>query len=400
MQERKDISLSISLNDFSCPITTQLFLDPRQVVPCGHLFENDAIRQWKEESDECPCCRKKIKHIYLAPPYFYRQFTELLEKNPHLHDERYFNLETFSNLLDEEKENSIAFKKIIQLLKNSDKHLNQVPDENILEGTSALTWLVGTDLGIKILKNDAELRAKISSNGLNRKELGDDNGATPLTWMVRDEKGMEILIKDANLRQKITAEGLNSVSQEKECIGQTPLAIFANNNIGIQLLMDDIQLRKKITKEGLNSYILEGENSGLSAVSLLAKSKLGIELLFHSSILTSLITEEGLNTPQQNGISATYELLKSEQGRKLLAEVGKLRKLISIDALHRMVTDGPDEGKSAAFWLKKQGKKLLSVDPELRKKLHDKKRKMLNPFFEKVKSKIFHSDMVEVKKLR
>lgn len=50
------------MND-RCPISHELFLDEdqvRQIIPCGHIFNNTEINTWLERNLHCPVCRCDI----------------------------------------------------------------------------------------------------------------------------------------------------------------------------------------------------------------------------------------------------------------------------------------------------------------------------------------------------
>ena len=50
------------MND-RCPISHEVFLDEdqvRQIIPCGHIFNNNEINTWLERNLHCPVCRCDI----------------------------------------------------------------------------------------------------------------------------------------------------------------------------------------------------------------------------------------------------------------------------------------------------------------------------------------------------
>lgn len=48
------------LKEFECPITKEIFFNPVAAHPCGHLFEEEAIKTWALNNNKCPCCHKVI----------------------------------------------------------------------------------------------------------------------------------------------------------------------------------------------------------------------------------------------------------------------------------------------------------------------------------------------------
>jgi hypothetical protein len=49
--------------DLICPISHELFLEPTQVFPCGHIFNRLAIENWRNLRNNCPLCRGVINSL-------------------------------------------------------------------------------------------------------------------------------------------------------------------------------------------------------------------------------------------------------------------------------------------------------------------------------------------------
>jgi hypothetical protein len=195
------ISIRISLADFICPISEQIFFNPIQAMPCGHFFEEEELKGWEEKNDTCPYCREKIEEKFPTPPYFNRQLTELLERNPKLYDECYFNVETFSknfSAYDEKKIESKPFKKMLHVLENSSVHFN-----------NALPLLMKKPSGMVLLTNHPALRQKITAKSLN-KILDPESGISVLYLLAESAEGRKLLINDGRLRSLIEIETLHA----------------------------------------------------------------------------------------------------------------------------------------------------------------------------------------------
>ena len=60
--------------DNKCSICLQEYNNNKTILLCGHIFHSNCISTWKQRSDTCPICRKKIlikrnfqkKHIFLS----------------------------------------------------------------------------------------------------------------------------------------------------------------------------------------------------------------------------------------------------------------------------------------------------------------------------------------------
>lgn len=77
--------------DFNCPLTYKLMLDPWKTFPCGHTFEKVPLQVWQKfqtasnQSDisSCPICKTDIK--YIAPNHdVAKKISLIIDKNPEL----------------------------------------------------------------------------------------------------------------------------------------------------------------------------------------------------------------------------------------------------------------------------------------------------------------------------
>lgn len=46
-----------------CPITGLPMVNPVVVTPCGHRFEEGAIKKWVNAGKTCPCCREGVTSL-------------------------------------------------------------------------------------------------------------------------------------------------------------------------------------------------------------------------------------------------------------------------------------------------------------------------------------------------
>jgi len=437
MQERnpsdnKNFSFTIPIEDFICPITSQVFFEPNQAMPCGHIFEMEAINKWRNTSVSCPCCRQPIDAIYPAPSYFKKLFKEFLEKNPKFENERYFNFETFENAF----QNNGNIQPYLDLFKVATKQFNSPSEEKKSEGLTPLALFAKNERGFNLLITEPKLRENITEEGLNTAiKVGDDRGIAALYWFTIPKNIHRILVNDEKFRSKITSDGLNSVFEEEgplqgvspifalcttvsgrkvlkendalrakissfglnhvvlgeSYVGDSAVNYLAGSDDGIEILINDLLLREKITPEGLNSYKLLGEDAGVTTVSWLILSDLGIELLSQDENLLKKISAEGINMAEQGrdkDASAIYWLLATAKGREIFARDKRIRSLISEEALHRMVSEGHNAGLSPAYWLKSFCQDVLIGDYILKMKYHREGRFPLDNFFKDSKIKV------------
>jgi hypothetical protein len=248
----KETTITLSEDEFTCPISGQIFLYPVMTHPCGHLFEEESINAWQNKNEDkekttCPNCSEHINGFFPAPPFFNSAFNQFLKENPSLQDERYFNLQSFSSCLLDEKRNPDKLKKMINLLKNSEKQMNTALDETGRCITAACC-LVATDYGLNLLLRDEALRNKIQSDGLNSiNEEKKYRGISAAYLLTRTEKGRQLLSTDARLRAMLTKETLNAVVEtEGSEKGKSAAYWLINTPEGLRLLKQDPDLRDKI----------------------------------------------------------------------------------------------------------------------------------------------------------
>jgi len=314
-----------------CPITQQIFFDPVASFPCGHVFEREAITEWRATKNECPCCRKSITGLCESP--IINDFVELaVTANPQLQNDRYFKMKILETALHEN--NKIKLDKLIKILKSSD-YLNAISEEKGFIGESAITELTARPMGRLALSNDETLREHINEKGLNAVLLqeGPWRGTSALYWLAAKPEGRALFTKDEKLVAKITAEGLNSIRQEGLNRGTSALYWLAGSREGWTLLSKDEKLVAKITAEGLNS----------------------------------ILKDDGCD----QGTSALYWLTANPEGRKLLLKKNHLVNLINIDTLMTVIPDGPNKGTSAYQCLREteEGKENLKNNPMLQLKI-------------------------------
>jgi len=394
---------SMTFDDYICPITAQYFFDPQQVLPCGHIFESQAIQQWLKDTPEnqCPCCREKITKIFPAPHYFKKHYAELLEKKLDLHGERYFDWGSFIASLAIETE----FNKYIELFKKSVSHLNAIQDEKKSDKHSVLSILAENQKGREILEQlqnnlipdalnhvniygesaiyflikfnssivmNPYFYEKISEESLNGILTRKDESSI-LFLLTQSEKGRELLIGQPKLRSKISEEALNHVITAGPFKGSSPLFELLQTKEGLALIKNDAELCAKISADGLNSIIESGENLGISAVYWLTNTEENIEFLTQQPVLRAKISRKGLNatfqTGENQGVSPLFCLTKFENGIKLLEDDAKLREKISILAFNSVILQGETPGVTAfyqmvmsddGFEILKKDKKLLA----------------------------------------
>jgi hypothetical protein len=368
----------LTLSDISCPITGQIFFDPVKVQDCKHIFESEALADWRKINNTCPCCRQSITGLEPAPAVFTERFHATLEKNPELHEERYFNLQTLHDLLHEDDADEDRLNKMVELLRYATSHLNAILPDNNPDGMTAVYALAGSRKGVAYLAMDSLLRDNINSAGLNTPAQGGRfAGYSAVTWLMA-ERGKKVLFMDPVLRSKITPQGLNTAGR----VGEHPAMSGAGwgllTETGHKLLATDPELCTKINAERLNTplgRIPNGENAPSTGVTYLLRDEFGVKLLLKSVALRSKISAVGLNAKvymKPAGSTTAMELADSEAGIKLLALSPGLRKKMSSQNLNGIVESGEWKGCSAVRSLVRgdNGISLLLSCPRFRKKIN------------------------------
>ncbi len=361
------VAMDVQLASIICPITNEIFFEPKMAVPCGHTFEYDSIKKWKAAKNSCPCCRKKIEKLIDAPPLLIEMLENILAKYPHLQNQRYFSLDILHRAVTAKDSNKLD--KIIVFLLLMEDRINFI-EKN---GDSVLRGLSKNSVGAAALERHDKLRAKLNVDSLNNSSnVEGHEGTTTLAWLVCYNAGLESLIKDEVFRAKITPYGLNNIITGSVDRGTSALYWLLISKAGVQMLCWDKELCAKVTEEGLNSIQLEkrpnaDRNTGLSALFYLIFNEEGLELLREDTVLRGKITAKGINAVCRDtnlqGQSPVYVLVQSQRGRDLLNMDEDLRKLIKIKTLYTKVI-GSD--KSAADCLREtlDGIELLKkLDP-------------------------------------
>ena len=56
-------TVNASQEDWNCPITHDIMLEPVKASPCEHVFEKNAIEVWRKTSNTCPLDRGTIEEL-------------------------------------------------------------------------------------------------------------------------------------------------------------------------------------------------------------------------------------------------------------------------------------------------------------------------------------------------
>jgi hypothetical protein len=356
---------SLTFDDYICPITAQFFFEPKQAVPCGHFFESDAIEKWMATERRCPCCREEITKTFSVPPNFKKTYTEILEKKPDLHGERYFNKTLFMLA----KDNENQFNKYFELFKHSENYCNEIDDDKRSARSSVLAILAESKKGMELICHDEKFREKITAPSLNHANL---YGESALYFVTKFS--CQLLEEDPTLSAKITEEGLNSIITRN---GQEHSALYwlTKSPIGRRLFINNAELRAKIQADAFNHVIQSGPEHGYSPAFQLMKNAEGMELLKNDPVLCAKITAESLNSlivnGEYRGLTPVYWWMSSENHFNFLIENPSLYKKITAQGLNGIWQVGENKGISPVFWLTKfeKGRELLEKDEKFSEKI-------------------------------
>lgn len=252
------------------------------------------------------------------------------------------------------------------LSKITSESLNNIFQEGGRLRTNLVTAL-GRHLGLKLIIENKEFRAKITPQILN--DICPDCDRTLLSQLM-NEPGIEVLIEDEQFRSKIMPRGLNYISRKRPNCGISALTALTGFSRGRELLVKDKELQLKITEEGLNCAPSEGSFRGLSALMFLAINN----LLGNCSIdISSKITSAGLNRisqqPSTRGRSPLSFLINTA-----LIEDKEFRSKITAEGLNYFCKSFPDRGKTALTSLLStaKGREIFFEDKELQSKISSK----------------------------
>jgi tetratricopeptide (TPR) repeat protein len=91
----RSLTTKTKFDDFTCPLTKQIFLQPAMASPCGHIFERSAVKSRRK----CPSCKHKII-VLVDLPFFKKEIEQRLQKeDPNVRLNQFLSEELLEELL-------------------------------------------------------------------------------------------------------------------------------------------------------------------------------------------------------------------------------------------------------------------------------------------------------------
>ncbi|HSW93823.1 MAG TPA: hypothetical protein VLJ15_05630 [Gammaproteobacteria bacterium] len=279
------------LKDLSCPITLQIFYDPVSVIGCGHLFEWEAVQEYREQSENdppCPLCKQHSLHNVSSALDVIDQIEALIREYPALQNDRYFTLEKLHKTL--MKGNTAELEKLCAILKSS-RHMDAESAVEELAGVSPVAMLALNPQGKMIIENDHDFRANITSESLNRViQTGPCRGISAVMVFAADCKDRpSLIVRDPVLRAKVTREGLNTCIPAGLERGTSALFYVTSTREGRQVLLEDEAFAGLIQVETLMRVIPGEPYRGQSAYLNLIQTPEGQEFFSRQPALSAAI---------------------------------------------------------------------------------------------------------------
>lgn len=377
--------------DPRCIITSAILFKP-VVTGCGHVFEKEAIEQWKATKPKCPCCNGLITSLAPAPASVLQAVDAYLSKKP---GELYYS----DGMLDQAmvEQNPKEIKKLIQFFIANPGALNKISENNMnpsKRGNYLPIFRLASRDGGELLLDNANLRNAIDSNALNYIVPGEDESV--VFWLTAKPEGQQWLIKDAKLRDKIEAKALNQiVSAEGIDKNRSPVFYLLATEEGRKLLLNDAVLRNKISGATLNAALnhvisSKDEFNGKTLLTMLSQYQTGQQLLLETEI------QNKLSLTNLKQILAAQEKTKNKLENSIVKAVNAKSKSLSSGVSKSMRTvpfQSPQFAKLGGFF---QTKNLVELKQNVKTKSGENVGKATNthlPALHRVPSGMFSSPL-------
>lgn len=233
------VVINCDLADFTCAITGQILFDP-VVTHCGQHIERSASAKLQR----CPCCNERDTKFNDSSAFFKTALQKMIQQY-RLHNDVYFDLEGFKQVVAKGKLNTPQGVRFLTLLQNAPSHLNtkevirtetqvthpaylEIPEVNVTEtqGKSPIEILAETIEGRDLLRKKLRItsasatvtsgsdeyffgNAKISAESLQIQI----NGKTIREWLSITTAMELALNEEQEARQAIDAEAQTTYRQ-------------------------------------------------------------------------------------------------------------------------------------------------------------------------------------------
>ncbi len=114
------------LGNYLCTITREYpFINPVEIIPCGHLFDERALdRALQDQPNTCSCCRGIVES---KRPLSHREMTNFayfLSQHPESYQEVHFNLDYFKEIVQQNKLKEPIGERFLTVLEHATNYLN------------------------------------------------------------------------------------------------------------------------------------------------------------------------------------------------------------------------------------------------------------------------------------
>lgn len=321
-----------------CSCTQQIFFKPVS-VNCGHIFEEEFIKDYiaKSEKSKCPECREHINIEGLRRVYKLEEIIEnFLLHNPRYYSEQYFPGQTISNFVFKNKITELVNffkpcpKRINETLSSNEIVLNLAVRLNREEMVQALLHHFKNEIDINAVNNvvnktqiqtQTPLLLSITNNNFTLFTLLLNNGAYPhlaakgnltplLVAMAYHRAAMiDVLLaldQDLNVNQALTADF--ELSNTRLPMGNTTLHFaiqFTTTDQFKKLLLKNVDVNIR-NNQGKTPLMLAVENNEYEKVKLLLTMP-NIDVLSRQYPVSNNCILDALKTTKDRRIKNLFE---------------------------------------------------------------------------------------------
>lgn len=188
---------SKQLEEFICPITTEVFFEPVMISGCGHMVEGRMAASLRK----CPTCRAGGDQISIvaAPPIVASMLERTLDADPSLWQQVYLNHDYLEEVIQQDELHALTGERFIRLLQNNTvENLNIKATDGKQKGKSAIEILSSCFVGRELLRSNQKIQSLISAET----KLIEVNGKTIANWLALKSEGNQAVQKNKKVQNR------------------------------------------------------------------------------------------------------------------------------------------------------------------------------------------------------
>jgi len=185
VEARANTLVRQQIQEFICPVTTDIMFEPVMISGCGHMVEGRVSSSLRK----CPHCRGEEQNkgitVVAVPPVVTSMLARTLAAEPNLWQQVYLDHDYLADTLRREELKTPAGERFIKLLENNTvDNLNDKAVDGKQVGKSVIEILANHYIGRNLLRSNEKIQALISDE---TKVLTVD-GKTIVDWLAMENE--------------------------------------------------------------------------------------------------------------------------------------------------------------------------------------------------------------------